>query len=432
MGNYRTMAKYTEQHWMHIVLNEYNEGLRLVPADQITYRVCAMAVFADPSNIKHVPQCFKVKILCSVAFEAHRFSVEHYTPEMFTQAFCRWYLNTYYDALEYIQYMPPQLITEEMCYENLQLLSEDRETEYVLQYIPEKFRSRRICKFTVRRNGLNLEYVPDNLKDEEMCRLALEKTMRLDTVDFVPEKYKTKEMWAFLAARYGDIFHKIPPDMIDAEICQLVAWRERQVIRNIPDRFKFLSVYAILDSTQDRVCDRIFRSMPTNFWQPDICWHAAYIRPITIGAIPKDRLTQTICNIFMEAYPSLLRFIPEKFITPHMCRAAVETHGYHLKFVPKHLKTTQMCIVAVKNDYRNLNFIPAHLIDRNICQTVLLGMQDICIGEFIDIIQNHCSIILIDKKLIFCADTCNIESYCELFFHRCEPDGGFGWNYIIN
>ena len=75
-----------------------------------------------------------------------------------------------------------------------------------LAYVPEEFKTAKLCELAVRLDARALEFVPEHLKTRKMCSRAV--SYKNDTIEFVPEKFQDYEM-QMLAYELG--FRAEPP-----------------------------------------------------------------------------------------------------------------------------------------------------------------------------------------------------------------------------
>jgi hypothetical protein len=84
----------------------------------------------------------------------------------------------------------------------------------ILEYIPEKAKTEKLCILAVKDNGRALEYVPENYKTEEMCSAAVKSNG--SALEYVPKKYRTEKMCLEAVKQvkqqgdYEELFNYIP------------------------------------------------------------------------------------------------------------------------------------------------------------------------------------------------------------------------------
>ena len=63
---------------------------------------------------------------------------------------------------------------------------------YVLQYVPDKLKTEKLCKVAVEQDGEALQFVPEKLRTEKLCKVAVGKNG--DALMYVPEQLKTESI----------------------------------------------------------------------------------------------------------------------------------------------------------------------------------------------------------------------------------------------
>ena len=68
----------------------------------------------------------------------------------------------------------------------------------ILKFVPDHFKTKKMCKHAAKKLPNLLRYVPDRYKTQQMCEKAILENS--GTLKFVPECYKNQEImkWVFL------------------------------------------------------------------------------------------------------------------------------------------------------------------------------------------------------------------------------------------
>ena len=61
-----------------------------------------------------------------------------------------------------------------------------------LEYVPDDFKSKRMCERAVEDEPATLEFVPDRFKNQEMCKKAIEECSYM--LKDMPDHFKTQKM----------------------------------------------------------------------------------------------------------------------------------------------------------------------------------------------------------------------------------------------
>ena len=69
----------------------------------------------------------------------------------------------------------------------------------------------------------------------------------------------------------------------------------------------------------------------------------------------------------------LIKNVPKEYITQELCELAVKQNGVALKWVPEELKTFELCNIAVTNDFTGnaLKYVPEELRTPRLCYVAL-------------------------------------------------------------
>ncbi len=69
----------------------------------------------------------------------------------------------------------------------------------------------------------------------------------------------------------------------------------------------------------------------------------------------------------------LIKNVPKEYITQELCELAVKQNGVALKWVPEELKTFELCNIAVTNDFTGnaLKYVPEEFKTYELCKVAL-------------------------------------------------------------
>ena len=69
----------------------------------------------------------------------------------------------------------------------------------------------------------------------------------------------------------------------------------------------------------------------------------------------------------------LIKNVPKEYITQELCELAVKQNGVALKWVPEELKTFELCNIAVTNDFTGnaLKYVPEEFKTYELCKVSL-------------------------------------------------------------
>lgn len=183
--------------------------------------------------------------------------------------------------------VPEEKLTETICLVGIQ----NSHSLFMTHELSQK--TRNVCKYAVRQNGLNLKYVDEGLKDSEICHLALNRSAI--ALRYFPTVLKTKEVCDNVLLRNIELFKYTPPEFQTYETCLKVVKIKGVMLKDIPKKF-------------------IDRNM---------CLEAAKSSAFSLEFIPKRHLTyELVCEAFKTARFYLgcpLHLVPEEFRTVEFC-----------------------------------------------------------------------------------------------------------------
>ena len=117
-------------------------------------------------------------------------ATEHYIYQNYDMDYVREVDEVKKNGGEYLQYVPEELKTFELC----ELAVKD--WAYALESVPEELRTKELCTIAITQYGCGqtLEFVPNHLKSQELCEIAVTNDFTGNALRYVPEDYKTFEL----------------------------------------------------------------------------------------------------------------------------------------------------------------------------------------------------------------------------------------------
>ena len=132
-----------------------------------------------------------------------------------------------------------------------------------------------------------IRFVPDKFKTNELCKLAVYNNG--ETIKNIGVQFKTQELCHIAVKNNGKAIIGVPKKFITTELCELA-------VMNAPKDF--------FD---------IFSLIPTEFHTESLYTKAIKWDKIRLPKIPKNFLSQEICEILMQRDQRQYDFIPEEF-----------------------------------------------------------------------------------------------------------------------
>lgn len=158
-----------------IACEQNGNAIRYVPKEKITRTMAWNAVRTEGNNLRYVPKKYRDYLLCHTA-------LRHVTP----------YLG--HDTLSYV---PGSLF----CQSSDCISEEEKKTLYLvavqvdgmaLKYVPDEYKTRKLCKVAFGQNVRALGYIPENLITYSMCRYAVNK--KSEVLTMVPQKFRDVQL----------------------------------------------------------------------------------------------------------------------------------------------------------------------------------------------------------------------------------------------
>jgi len=134
-----------------------------------------------------------------------------------------------------LRYVPVKFRTKELCIEAV------AQAGYSLGFVPEKFKTQKLCLHAVKRNGKALEFVPEKFKTKELCTEAVKREG--DALEFVPEKFKTKELCTEAIKHIGYALKYVPKEFKTAEFCLAAVKKSEFAIHFVPKQLRTVELY---------------------------------------------------------------------------------------------------------------------------------------------------------------------------------------------
>ena len=299
-----------------------------------------------------------------------------------------------------LSYVPQEQLTYELCFKAV------TETQYNYRYVPEAFKDERMNIALIAGGALNsfpLKELPSKYHTTEYVKQAIE--LGIEVIKRIPVKLFDKEVYAYAVEKYGR--HPEWPFIVEQYDRDRWRWGSgadvlgKRVQKHGIDIFEHEDNERINETTfayykkhlghlpafQERAGAKgwISRSkIKDDFWKVkeydydtfDKVWacfwdEAFIIKAITsndtnncerIYDLPKQYLTQKICDVAVKRNSYDFEFVPKEFVTQEMCESAVSRdYGSALEFVPLEMRNKKVCETAVGMDAVNIKFVPLSL-----------------------------------------------------------------------
>lgn len=286
-------SRYSLKHMLQwadvceIVVSHLPGCIRLIDEDILTYEMCLTAVKKSGKYFPDVPVKFRSKEVCLLGFEYEPHSIKYFPEEHLS-----------YDL--YLQAV--------------------RRSGYILEETPKKYLTYELCLTAVKQKGAQVEYVPEELLDENLCLAALQN----------------------LNGHGFGILNKIPHALRTYSVCLAAVQADHGSFGYVPEEYK---TYELCLAAVKKNAFKL-EGIPEDYFTEELCQAMLTYSVRNFSIIPKPKLTETICLLAVSHADRLsntvLAQIPRELITQEICNKAVETTVLSLKDVPEVFVTKEI------------------------------------------------------------------------------------------
>ncbi|WNG47196.1 hypothetical protein F0U60_26010 [Archangium minus] len=187
---------------------------------------------------------------------------------------------------------------------------------FLLEYIPEDFRSREVCLANVARDPYGLASVPEGLRDREMCLAGVRGYG--EQLRFVADPLRDEEMCRVAIASEGDALVYVPFALRERALC-LEAVRERKTpsnylrgeLRDVPDTWRDEEMCRAAISGGNRWNgSRLLEHIPFSLREAKLCREVVSLSPAALVHVPHALRDASLCAIAVSAEAHLRRHVP--------------------------------------------------------------------------------------------------------------------------
>jgi hypothetical protein len=259
-------------------IENYPLMLALILEKSKTWELCLAAVKNNGTALIYVPERLRTTEICLAAVKSNILALNFVPEKLRTPGIClaninqnfpklsvssQWYVlvNTVYPVtLEFVssfdlkntlliktlidtvyfvalKYVPEEFKTAKIC---RAAVKKDRRA---LQYIPEKLRTKRFYFGMVNDDGLALEYVPEEFKTLEICRAAVKKDKR--ALQYIPEKRETENIYFEAVYDDGLALEYVPKKFKTPYLCLTAVKKNKGALKYVPKTLGMLELFRI-------------------------------------------------------------------------------------------------------------------------------------------------------------------------------------------
>lgn len=332
-----------------IEMNPLNLGF--IPVDRLDKNLCIQAIDKNSAAFIGLHEGLKTPELCERAFDNARKETDDpaYLKNIITaipHAGIHLDLMTKFNKVltvsDILKSIPENVLNREICQKAVNL------QDYAIMDIPDRFKTEEMALKAFSADANLLYNVPDRYRTRELCLKALQRTLTDKTghiilgaipypdiiLDALKNKYKDTPI--------KEIVQFIPKEVLDEKLAYEIIRRDASCLPEIPFQLKDndLCIKAILE-TKD-------------------------IEPLY--AIPKDSMSNTLCQLLITIYPQAFGCIlPEDKRTADVCFIAIRKDETLKQYVPD----------SISND-KNMNIYRfGLLVDKQVKGLSLNQIQDL-------------------------------------------------------
>ena len=248
-----------------------------------------------------------------------------------------------------IQYIPKELITEEIA---LEAATQDGEA---LIYVPRPLRTAEVSLAAVTQNGRSLVFVPSSLRTKEMYLVAVTQTG--SALEHVPEVLITEEMMLAAVNQNGRVLSYIPEKLITARVSLAAVTQDGAAIKYVPDGL-ITEEIALKAVTQNGYS---LQHVPDKLITAEIALAAVTQYGESLYYVPKELITEEIALVAVTYSGYSLKDVPKELITARIVTAALTESGDAIEYIPKELRVGKVALAMVSVNGNNIRSIPSEL-----------------------------------------------------------------------
>ena len=263
----------------------------------------------------------------------------------------------------------------------------ERDSPFILKYIPDQYVSSMDYEKMVRKRSMNLEHVPYEKKSYSLCKAAV-----CDfgwTIAYVPTDLPQYKDLCLIALRSDpQAITTIPDDQVTDVMADLAVSKSPAAApMALPSRFRTAERCRLAIMNRGNTP---FRDFPSElfFDSPDLIKTDLFWNQL-MAFLPDSLKTEANCLEFLKNTGSI-KGIPASFLkkNPDWLLSAVEQSAFALEVIPKELITPELCKRSVSCYGESLRDVPLEIIQQNpdLIQTAARqGYISVFVEKFYDI-----------------------------------------------
>jgi hypothetical protein len=247
---------------------------------------------------------------------------------------------------------PPELIPEPKKTRNIRLVLAAMEEGAALQYVPDQFKTEKLCLQAIRKDVAAIQYIPNSMKTERFYLTVVADNGT--AMQYVPDRFKTAELYLFAVENDELAISDVPDQFKTAELYLFAVKNGRLAISDVPDQFKTAELCTTVVLKDYRALQYVPDRIKTN----KLCLMVLKHNAKAFNYIPDGLKTPEMCLFALRKDDGLtISDIPKHLLTPEIGTTAICKDPLSLKYVPNRLKSWKLCSLAVLSDRNALKYV---------------------------------------------------------------------------
>ena len=362
-------------------VERYGPALLFVPQERRTEALCEAAVQNNVWALPYVPDRIKTRKMCMDAVAKDGWVLEFVPQAIKTPQMCRLALNAPLAKLRENRSVLQFIFYADVCLEGIKKyrqegadmvgLLADIEPEVMDEHIalygvrtdpscltalPERWKTRMVCKAAVREDGIMLHDVPEHLRTKRMCEVAVSSSIH--ALQYVPEALHTPDLYREAMVNDPAAIQYFKPELLTREMCHeaLYSSYDLRVLRYIP--YKEIHEQLLERCEGYSRTKHFLDSMNPDYMTPKLAEMIFAKEPELFFNIPEKCKDRELCETAVRYDGSYLRMVPEIHKTPELCMVAIRRSPFAIQFIPEAMKSPDLYMNLVKENPQNLYGIP--------------------------------------------------------------------------
>lgn len=326
-------------------------ALKFVPHDEQTKALCKLAVNenfdslcyvakkyrSDPEvyntairknglALKHIPHEEQTYDMCMFAVALNGKAIKYVNPKLMDSDICR---TAVYNTCEALSEIP--IDSEHLTYDTC--LEAVRQKGYMVDNVPEKFRTQELYENAVIQKYDFVERVPPEFRTEQMLRYALYVNMATTSPQ---NKYSRLFRELPIEMRTEEMFMKYGVNLHD---CKHLPYTNQMCLRSVT------------------ICGYQLYKVPIKLRTDEIFTAAVAQDGFMLSEVPMLKKTYELCLLAVKQKGTALKFVPEKFYTQELLMASIKSEPDMILHVNLEHWTSELFMQAITNSYDGWNLL---------------------------------------------------------------------------